>query len=155
MRNESCDTAPTWWARETGPDIPNAARLVLVYLAGLCDPETGTVGIAHRSVARHFRRNLTWPVGIFEELKAAGLVLADRDREWDGRRNVYTLAGAGSAWVVTIPFVPYCRHEFYALQHRIAELERLPAVNPEGATGRQDDRDGRFSSTDPPVEGRP
>ena len=86
----------------------------------------------------------TWPVGIFEELKAAGLVLADRDREWDGRRNVYTLTGAGSGWAVTIPLVSYSRRRFYALQYRIAELERLLAVNPEGATGGQDDGTGGF-----------
>ena len=102
------------------PDIPNGARLVLVYLAGLCDPDTGRVEIAQRSISRYFRRNLTWPVGIFHELKTAGLVLADRDWDLDGRRNVYTLAGAVSGWTVAIPLIPFLRHEFYALQYRIA-----------------------------------
>ena len=62
---------------------------------------------------------------MIQELEAAGLVLVGKDPDGDGRRNVYTLAGAGSAWAVAIPLVPFRRHEFYALQYRIARLEGL------------------------------
>ena len=125
------------WAQETRPDIIDAARLVLVYLAGLCDPATGRVEIAQRSISRRFHRHLAWPARIFQELETAGLVLSARHWELDGRRNVYTLTGASSAWTVTIPLIHFLRHEFYALQFRVAELEAmLPASTEQARHGR-------------------
>ena len=125
MQEQDCDTAPARWARETGPDVPQSARRILIYLAENCRAETGVGRVSYRTIAGHFGYSLRWAQANIEELRLAGLVSGGVSTDGDKRVNAYTLAGAESGWTVTTPFVRYNRREFYRHYLRVAELERL------------------------------
>ena len=131
MQEQSGDTPPVAWARNTGPDVPQGSRRLLIYLAENCHPETGVISVSYRKIAAHLRLSSRWAYMNVAELRLAGLLQGGDTGSGDRRVNTYTLAGADSGWAVATPFVPYNRHEYYRLHRRVAELEGvLQAASP-------------------------
>ena len=147
MQSEISQIAPGYWAKTTGPDVPQAARGLLFYMASHCDLETGSVTVSHNTISRHFSRShqlggakhRRTGVGRFDtEAQEAPLC-------GDGRVDTYTVAGAESGWEVTIPFVSFSRHGMYELHREIAHLQRLQGKNAGGS--RMPCQEGNGSST--------
>ena len=131
------ETTPLGWARNTGPDVPLPARRLLVHLAGLADPGTGAVSLTKADIARGLGETRPWVVRNLDELTLAGLLLVGKDPDGGRRRNLYTLEGVESSWIVSIPLIPYSRHGFYLLHRRIIELNRLLYADPAETLGRR------------------
>ena len=112
------DTTPSWWDRNTGPCVSLPARRLLVHLAEQADPGTGTVSLTMADIARGLNQGHRWVVRNVDELTLAGLLLVGKDPDGDRRRNLYTLVGVESSWIVSIPMIPYTRHGFYLLHRR-------------------------------------
>ena len=123
MQNEISHIAPGYWAKTTGPDVPQAARGLLFYMTSHCDLETGSVTVSHNTMSRHFSRSLGWVVQNIGELELAGLIRSQEAPGGEQRVNTYTVVGAESGWEVTIPLVRFSRHGMYELQERVTRLE--------------------------------
>ena len=132
MQNEISHIAPGYWAKTTGPDVPQAARGLLFYMTSHCDLETGSVTVSHYTISRHFSRSLRWVVQNIGELELAGLIRSQEAPCGDQRVNTYTVVGAESGWEVTIPFVRFSRHGMYELHREIAHLQWVLGKNAEG-----------------------
>ena len=136
MQEQDADRSPSGWAGRTGPDVPQAARRILLHLADNCDPATGQVSVPHRTVAKHFNQSLGWAVSNVQEQELAGLIGKGTSAGGDRRVNLYTLAGVESGWSVTTPLIPYSRHGSYLPHRRLAELERMSGTDlPAGIHG--------------------
>ena len=134
MQNEISHIAPGYWAKTTGPNVPQAARGLLFYMASHCDLETGSVTVSHNTISRHFSWSLRWVVQNIGELELAGLIRRHEAPPCgDGRVDTYTVAGAESGWEVTIPLVRFSRHGMYELHREIAHLQRLLGKNAGGS----------------------
>ena len=96
MQERDPDKSPSGWARRTGPDVPMAARRILLHLAGNCDPATGEVCVPYRTIAKHFNQRIRWATNNVAELELAGLIGRGTNTGGDRRVNLYTLAGVES-----------------------------------------------------------